>query len=490
MRVLRPLIAVALAFGLSAGAALAQVSPLWGSDQIRSARPMAPAQALVFDLHREVNRPGRPIGPVDQVVTLAPSFSLIAEGGRRILEDHALCRTLVWTEGGHTVGNDSCYAAVSVRDFEIRNRVMMARILQAAKTPEAMADIALSEAELNIAAPGAKPLTVRKTPSGTEYLAGKILVARVEGSAGALSAEEMHRLVRFFARDANLHPQARGGLAAGGQLPARIESNAGSAAGEQVFTLSHLRRVEVDYPLPVGLPSSLAEAARTGSTPRDLAVRRIAAVIAEGAPRPSVEALVAAMRKAAADGHDLQAILLFMELSQEHADLFRSTDPAARALAAEAAALLRRQMSGAGASAFMQASDLAGDSKMKGDRQAAARFLALSHQMDGLDFGTFRYVTYANLVAGAGDTKTWDPAIAKAMPANPADGFWLHIAAHPWAANAYKDVGDVYLTGYAMDQAWVAYDLGRAADPQWRVGVMPVLAKYEDGLRAAHPDFF
>jgi hypothetical protein len=490
MRVLGSLIALALALALSAGAAPAQVSPLWGSDQVRAARPLGSVEALMFDLHREVTRPGRPTGPVDQVVTLAPSFTLIAEGGRRILEDHALCRTLMWTEGERTVGNDSCYAAVAFREFEIRNRALLGRVLAGAKAPEAATDIALSEAELNIAAPGAKTLTLRKTPTGVEYLAGKTLVARVEGSVGALSAEELHRLVRFFARDANLHPLARGGLAAGGVLPARIEGNAGPAAGGQVITLSHLRRVEVPYPLPAGLSSTLAESARTGRTPRDVALRRVAAVIAEREPRPSVEALVTGMRKAATEGHDLQAILLFMEITQEHGDVFDRQDAATKALAAEAAALVRQHASKPGAADFMQASGLAGDSKMKGDRQAAARFLALSRQLDGLEFGTFRYVTYANLVAGAGDTKGWDPAIAKAMPANRTDGYWLHIAAHPWAANAYKDVGDIYLTDYEVGQAWAAYDLGRAVDPQWRIGVMPVLAKYEDDMRANHPDFF
>jgi hypothetical protein len=76
------------------------------------------------------------------------------------------------------------------------------------------------------------------------------------------------------------------------------------------------------------------------------------------------------------------------------------------------------------------------------------------------------------------------------MPATRTEGYWMHIAAHPWAANAYKDVGDLYLADYDVGAAWAAYDLGRAADPDWRAGVMPSLASYEDQMRAAHPDFF
>jgi hypothetical protein len=486
-------LAAALAVLLNAGAAWAEGSPLWGSDLVRANRPLAPVEAVLFDLHREVTRPGKPRETHDAVVTLAPSFTLVAEGPGRLLEDHALCRTLAWTDGGHAVSNDSCYAAVAVREFEIQNRVLLARVVPGGKDPalQPIQTLAFSEAELNVTAPGAAPLTARRTAGGMDYLSGTTLVARVEGDAGALSPEETHRLVRFFARDANLHPQARAGLGAG-RLPGRIENEAGLAGGHQVITLSHLRRAPVAYPLPAGLPSTVAEAARTGAAPRDRAIARAAAVIAGQTTKPAAADLIAAMHTASDAGHKLAVALLFLEITQEQGDLFKraQSDPSARTLANDAAGLFRAVQADPDVAALMDANRLAGSPQEKGDRQGAARFLALSHRLDSLAFGTFRYVTYGNLLAASGDIRAWDPAIAKAMPATRTEGYWMHIAAHPWAANAYKDVGDLYLADYDVGAAWAAYDLGRAADPDWRAGVMPSLASYEDQMRAAHPDFF
>ena len=76
------------------------------------------------------------------------------------------------------------------------------------------------------------------------------------------------------------------------------------------------------------------------------------------------------------------------------------------------------------------------------------------------------------------------------MPKNLADDYWIHIAAYPWASNAYKDVGDYYFRGYDTPAAWQAYDMGRTIDPNWATGVMASVSKMEDGIRQQFPDFF
>ena len=107
-----------------------------------------------------------------------------------------------------------------------------------------------------------------------------------------------------------------------------------------------------------------------------------------------------------------------------------------------------------------------------------------------MEFGTFRYVTFANLVRGSKGADKWDKAIFKAMPERLVDDYWIHIAAYPWAANAYKDLGDAYLDGYDTPHAWLAYDLGRAADENWKSSAMSSLDDWENRLKSGLSDFF
>ena len=488
-------IMVALGFAFSAGAGLAQTSPLWGSDQIRQQRPTAAVEALVFNLHSEATSRGKPTKVTDQIVTLTPSFSLVAEGDRLTLDDHALCRALVWTERAASLENHSCYAGPAFRDLEIRNRVMMAQVIAKTGVVDQPQYIALSETELGVAAPGAGRLEARQTADGAEYRLGNAVMARVSGSAGEVSAEEMRRVTRFLANRGHLHPQVRRALAEGGHLPGLIEEEMGPIRvgdSHEAVRISNLRRAQVAYPLPAGLSSALSEKARGGTSPRDLAVLRAAAVIEGAAPRPTIDDTLAALRKAAADGRDLEVVLLFLELTQEHPAFFKQaiSDEKARAVVTAIMPVVRSHMTSPNAAALMQANALASNREAKGDRQAAARFPALTPKMDAMAFGTFRHVTYANLVAVSPDSKDWEPAIRAAMPAQRVDNYWIHIAAYPWSSNAYKDAGDAYYAEYDTPQAWVAFDIGRLVDPEWREGPLATLANYEENLRAQRPDFF
>jgi len=142
------------------------------------------------------------------------------------------------------------------------------------------------------------------------------------------------------------------------------------------------------------------------------------------------------------------------------------------------------------AAALWQTQDLAGNPRATGDRQGAARYLAGATALDRMPFGTFRYLTFANLVRVSPESSKWDPAILKLMPTPLVDNYWTHIAAYPWAANAYKDAGDAYFSNYDTPNAWLAYDLGRAVDKEWQSGPMATLAAFEQQLRSTQPDFF
>jgi len=117
------------------------------------------------------------------------------------------------------------------------------------------------------------------------------------------------------------------------------------------------------------------------------------------------------------------------------------------------------------------------------------RYLSNADNLDKIEFGTFRYVTFANLVRISGGTKKWDKAIFEKMPSL-TDGYWKHIAAYPWASNAFKDLGDTWYVQFEAFRAWEAWDLGRAVDPDWPRGSMQSVTKLEQNIRSAMPDNF
>lgn len=477
-------LALALFVGWAEAAASGPVTPLFSGDDLRSARPLAPEDALVVDVHTEVTLPGRKKAVQDMTVTLASTFTVVDDGTSIRLEDHALCRSLTWRPGSPELKHSNCHAAVAFRVLELQNRRFLAKVL--ASTGANDGDLLhLAEAELGVEVGGGPRLAVSRAGDAVEYRLGKTVVSRTSGVAGGVSPDEAQRVRRFLARTVNLHPQVRAALMAGGGLPSSVESAAGVTKlgeGSRIIRISNLRRASVAYPLPTGLMSALAFETKAAVTPRDKAIQRAAAVIDGQAPRPSVEALRAELRKAVAERRALDGMMLLLQMSQDQPAAMVKGDP----VIVELGALMR---SSPDVAEFMTANQLAGDAKATGDRERAALFL-ISDKMKAAPFATFRYVTYANLLASAGDTKGWDPKIAAAMPAVRTDNFWLHVAEHPWSSHTYKDVGDAYLRSYEVGDAWIAFDLGRATDADWRKGPMQGLDAFEDQLRAEQPDYF
>lgn len=204
--------------------------------------------------------------------------------------------------------------------------------------------------------------------------------------------------------------------------------------------------------------------------------------------KPTFDALLASMKDASSQARPSEVVLLFFAMTQQYGSKFSGPDR--EAILTEVIPLFTKAKADRAAGMLWDINSLAGDQKAPGDREAAARFLANATELDRLPFGTFRYVTYANLFRMTPQAVKWDPAIRDAMPQNLVDNYWTHIAAYPWAGNVYKDLGDTYYAGYDPMNAWLAFDLGRAIDPDWRVGVLSGLAAYEDRLRLAEPDFF
>ena len=186
----------------------------------------------------------------------------------------------------------------------------------------------------------------------------------------------------------------------------------------------------------------------------------------------------------------LEAMLLFSNLTQQYGAALMTPGPDREALVRKIGPILRRIKQDPEVQAYQRANELAGDPKAVGDREASAQWLASMGRLDALPFGTFRLVTYANLVRNSTGADKWGAAARLAMPEHLADNYWIHIATYPWASNAYKDVGDLHFSSFDTTSAWQAYDLGRAVDSDWRMGVMANVEGLEARVQAAAPDFF
>lgn len=474
---------IAAALWLIAGPALAQ--PQWSSDQIRAARPIGPVDGVAFDVRIETARGDAEPDILQAAVTLTATFDEMASPSGHSLDDYTLCRVLTWS--ATRMENESCYVSPAFRVFELGNRQVLARVIPKAASGTAYdTNPYWDEAELGVAP--ADRLTVRRTDQVTEFKLGEAVVARASGKGGDLTPEQMRWMTRWLARRAMLHPQVRRELAAGA-LPAQIQTDAraGAQHQRQVIAISNLRHVQAAYPLPAGLTSSLR-----GSVAEDARSKGVAATLAalDGKPlrpKPALADILAGMDAASQAGRHMEALMLFMNLTQQYAGSLRGPDR--EAVSGKIRAMMQAAKGDPEVEAFLNASELAGGSRAAGDRQAAATFLAGATDMDALPFGAFRRVTYANLMRAA-DTSKWPAATRAGMPSNLTDNYWLHIATYPWSANAFKDAGDTYLIGYDTPSAWLAYDLGRAIDPDWRDTAMGRIEALEKQVRDRAPDFF
>ncbi len=487
-----------LAWTLFLGAAPGWSSPLWSSDDIRAKRSTGDVEALIFDLRQERTQGGKTL-TTQSVVTLAPDFTDIADAiGGHDLDDHALCLTLSWKPVAAVVESTSCYASVGFRVYELRNRKLLGSVLDLAakadssnKPKAAVMRLYGAEAELGVADAGVTSLSLRRTQDGPEFRLDGVLVASLKGKAADLSADEARRLVRFIARRANVHPIVRDEMAKAASLPSEIFSDFAWNAemgGRQTLRISNVRRQRVSYPLPRGLASALAKSSREGASPKDLAVRAAMTAIESGTRAPALEETLSRAERAMAGGRGLEALFLTMQAGQDHPEAF-TPSAAAKNLSAirRLGGVMQAALKQTDAAQFMDANRLAGSRQEIGDREAAARFLA-SDRFAGLPFETFRNVTFANLL-GMSDTKGWAQSTLRAMP-DRRDNYWVHLAAHPWAGNAWKDAGDVYFNEFDPVIAWQAYDIGRQIDRNWRDGVLSVAARFEAQLRTNEPDFF
>lgn len=465
--------------------------PHWSSDKVRAARSLNPEPALVFDVRTEETGGPRGKQVKSATVALAPTFTHVVEAGAHTLLDHALCRVFTWSDDKPIFQSFSCYALPAFLGLELQNRRYLAQVLTAAKASDVTANPYWPEAELGVQDEVKDRLQRRQVPDGAEYRLGNEVVVKVQGVATSLSGDESRALARYFANSQTLHPQVRRDLKSGSSLPARLETElrmVGTAA-HKTLAITNARRIQMSLPLPGGLTSDLYDRAKAETVFGRGLRQALAGIDGKAKPeKPTFDALLASMKDASSQGRSSEVMLLFLAMTQQYGGEF--SGPRGQTVRSQVIPLFTKAKADAAANTLWDSGGLAGDAQAPGDREAAARFLANATALDRMTFGTFRYVTYANLLRMTAQAGKWDAAIRKAMPEDLVDNYWMHIAAYPWAGNVYKDVGDTYYAGYDPMNAWLAFDLGRTIDPDWRAGVLSGLAAYEDQLRLGELDFF
>lgn len=463
------------------------LGPHWSADQLRAARDVAPVGALRFHLRRvHIGQKGRTVSDAD--VVLAPSFTLVKTGARSLLYDHALCRWLSWPSGAGGLASLNCHALPYLFGVEMQRRLAPENA-----APDAAAQaraIYAAACELHLSA-GAADLTRLTQKTGAAYALAGRRVAWTTGAGAALQPDEVHRVVRFLALATPVHPQVRKDVGAAARLPGTIELDGLGPGGNERETLvfSRIARARSAYPLPAGLAPDLDAAVGANDADMAAAVRSAVTVLRDPAarPEPTLEALVERGVAAAAARQPTGVVLSYFGAVQLYPESF--TTEAGRTRVQPLLARLAEARQDARAEALWQASRLAGDAALTGDRQAAARAL-----LDGVGAGDdpvdFRDVTLGNLLVAAGYREGWPADLRARLPQTAAPLFWRAVAAAPWPANTYHDLGIALLREDAVDKAWLAFDLGRAVDPHWTAGVMATIADAEQRLERTMPDFF
>ena len=491
----RLLLSLGLLSSAATGAPPSVPTPDWSSDQVRAARSTSPTDALIIDYKREVTAAGASSQVESGSITLARDFVEVASPIGYGLDDFALCRSLNWRDGDAAFANESCYAGPAVRLAELANRRVLRTVLETAMkgSPKHLGDMSSpywAEQELAVQETASDPLVVSRKAQSTEWRLGRQVVVRTSGGF-SFSGAERKAVERYFARHLDLHPQVRQALLEAGNLPERlmIERRQLGHPSTEVITFSNPQRRSVNYPLPPHLVSALVVRSQAKTT-EGAGLRQALLAVAGTAkpPKPSLDELMDRIRTAVADGRSLEAFLQFLALSQQYGGELQS-DPAKMEKLRRLAPSIRAAMAAPEVAEFNLASNLAGSAQPSSQREAAARYLAGADQLDKLTFGTFRYVTFANLVRTSSDATGWDKSIASHMPSL-ADCYWTHIAAYPWASPAFKDLGDFWYTEFDTARAWQAWDLGRAVDPGWRGGPMQAVADLESRTTQAVPGNF
>lgn len=496
IRKLITLLALGVALGfVSSASAGDNVGPHWDSNRVLELRGSAQNDAIVLQYRADTTAKGKPIKNRTGLVRIGNDFDHISSGSRNTITDYKLCRVFTWTDTENTFENLSCYAEPGFRAIELQNRLALRKMLveSSAREIQYLGTDHSFWLEQEFATQNSKsdPLILSETPVELRWQLGGKTVTTISKDGFSFDTKDANLIERFIARHISIHPQVRNAIVNRGIFPLKIEILRRTRDGESVETISYsLReRIAVDYPLPRNLNSSLVTRS-TGTTIEAAGLKETLSAIAGTAkyPKPTFTELMNKLEAVAKTGGSLQTALTFLKLTQFYGGALYSDPQKMEQLRAIMPEVVPQLQTGDGAM-LMAASNLAGSGGVGAEREAAAKYLAGAKDMDGFDFGTFRLVTFANLARTSKDSGQWNQAVFASTPSI-IDSYWIHIAAQPWASNAFKDLGDAKYEQFDTFEAWNVWDLGRAVDPDWQRGSMESVGRLEDNIRAKMHDYF
>lgn len=471
------------------------VAPDWNSNQILDLRGESQHTVITFDVRSDVRKSGHPGVVESGAVQLADDFDYVSLGDDQTIIDYRYCRVFSWQGADTTFANQSCFAGPAFRMMELRNRLHLSKVLNEVD-PKVAQEAGLGNAiwleqEFAVQVSPSNSLSMLETESGLEWWFGDQIVATVSQDGFTFDTTERLRFARYLSRHINLHPQVREAILDRGIFPSTIKITQHKIDGKSVETLSFLpaQRRSDDYPLAADMISDTVKRSQ-GDGLQAEGLRQTLGVMngTSSAQKPTFQELLGELETQADARASLAATLKFLELTQLYgAQLY--TEPAKmdrlRQIMPSVVPLLE---AGDGAKLWA-ASNLAGNNGTGKEREVAAAYLVDAASLDALDFGTFRFVTFANLVRSSSDSAEWDSASFKNAPSL-TNAYWIHIAAHPWSSNTFKDLGDYHYSQFNSFAAWEVWDLGRAVDPDWQGGSMQSLEGFENSIKAAMADSF
>lgn len=471
------------------------ITPDWSSDRVLNHRAQGYDTAIVMAFQSETKTDKMPVIVQSGMVRLWHDFDHVSSEVSEILTDYRLCRVFSWKPADPTFDNHSCYAGPAFGRMELHNRLQINKMLRGTGVSEGAVlpvdDPFWIEQEFGKQLKSSDPLTRKKSDDSLEWRLGNTTVTKASAAGFSFPREDRQRFARYLARYLKIHPQVRREILDSGIMPFQIKIYRRDFKGQSVeeITFSSFQMTKAEYPLPRDLTSSVELRSR-GESIEALAIRKTIQAIAGNAqpPRSSFDELLKRLEAAAKRQASLETALIFFELSQLYAGVLMNEEDQLGRLR-RLMPMVEPLLGSKEVANLMQASNLAGSAGEEPEREAAAAYLANAKRLDQMDFGTFRYVTFANLFRISKGTDDWDKRIFQKMPSF-TDSYLTHIAAYPWASNAFKDLGDTWYGQFETFRAWEAWDFGRAVDPDWERSAMQSIAGFEEQVRAAMPDSF
>jgi hypothetical protein len=467
------LIALILLTAPAAAADLAEVGPQAEAGAIIAAH--GAEQGVGLHLQFEVSG-GAHRSPSFLGVDLAAGYMRVRDEASDALYDYKLRRILWLDSTKRNFGNTSLYALADFRLAETAARQHERALLAAANIKQnlELLDPYWMQAELHVAEEAA-PAIARSDEGGTAHFSyNGAEIASYALSAESLSAEERALFAHLLQERTTLHPSTIAALLAEGKLPQRLSFALPPSRKQEaeIWVLRAVSRAGAQYPLepgfvtapPVPLPrnatGSLALLSRLVPVMEDAVKGR-----AGHGPRSPAD-YRAGLNAAAGKGQWFAALLIALEAQEQYGEL----PPCA---SGETPCPTLSDIVGAG-DARVAALTKALDTK---DQAEAAKLLQAIDRA-GVDDAYVLDGFIGNALAASGD-------VAAALPLLIAE-----VRGNPYVAGYYKDLGDLFRQGFAPDQAWLCYDLGRALPGGAGAPVIGTMNDYEARLAARAPQFF